>query len=309
MPINPSRRGYEPALRRFTKPVWVGLRLRMILYWLPGPVLQWIRYLLYYGRLLPLRHPRTMTERLLVKMARDRRPILTRTADRVTLRGFVDERIGSGHLPDLLAVLERPEEIRDLKLPAQYVAKATHGSQMVHIVRQDSPTERAAIIAKGTRWLRNHYWRRHGEWAYRDIPPRILVEAFLGAAGDPPPDDWKFYCIGGKVAVACIDIDRFSNHRRNFYDADGRQLDLALNHRYGPGELRPVPPTYGAMREAAERLAHGFDFLRVDLFDLPRGIIVGELTHYPAAGLLVFDPPDWNQRLGDLWGAAVGETR
>jgi hypothetical protein len=302
--IDPNRRGREPAIRRFTKPIWVGLRLRMLLWWLPGPLLQWIRYLLYYGKALPLGRPRTLTERLLVKMARDRRPLLTRTADRVAMRQYVEERVGPGHLPELLAVLARPEEVLALALPEQYVAKATHGSQMVHIVRHDGPSERALIAQKGRRWLRTEYWRRHGEWAYRDIPKRVIIEGFLGGPDDPPPDDWKFYCIGGSVAVSCIDFDRFVNHRRNFYDREGHQLDLALNHRYGPGDLRPVPPEYFPMREMAERLAEGFDFLRVDLFNLSTGIVVGELTHYPAAGLLVFDPPDWDRTLGDRWGAS-----
>jgi hypothetical protein len=59
------------------------------------------------------------------------------------------------------------------------------------------------------------------------------------------------------------------------------------------------------MRDLAERLAAGFDFIRVDLFNLPTGIVVGELTNYPAAGLLVFDRPEWDRTLGDLWGATV----
>lgn len=306
MAINPERLGREPGIRRFTKPIWVGLRLRMVLYWLPGPLLQWLRHLVYYGRVLPLKHPRTLTERLLVKMATDRRPILTRVADRVAMRGFVEERIGPDHLPELLAVLERPEEIRSLALPEQYVAKATHGSQMVHIVRHDSPAERESIAIQGARWLRNDYWKRHGEWAYRDVPKRVIIEGFLGAPDDPPPADWKFYCIGGRVTLAGIDIDRFTNHRRNFYDRDGRQLDLALNHRFGPGYEAPVPPEFGAMCALAEELSAGFDFLRVDLFNLPGRIVVGELTNYPAAGLLVFDPPEWDRRLGDLWGERMG---
>jgi hypothetical protein len=303
--IDPTRRGREPTLRRFTKPIWVGLRLRMLLFWLPGPLLQWIRYLVYYGRFLPLKHPRTMTERLLVKMARDRRPLLTQAADRVAMRDLVEARIGPGHLPELLAVLEDPEQVHTLTLPRQYVAKATHGSQMVHIVRHDSPQERATIAASGRKWLRTEYWRRHGEWAYRHVPKRIVIEGFLGGPDDAPPDDWKFYCINGKVAIACIDIDRFSNHRRNFYNPEGRQLDLALNHRYGPGDYQPVPSAFFTMLELAERLAAGFDFIRVDLFNLRTGIVVGELTNYPGAGLLVFDPPEWDRTLGDLWSATA----
>jgi hypothetical protein len=281
----------------------------MLLSWLPGPVLQWLRYLVYYGRLLPLRHPRTFTERLLVKMARDRNPLLTRTADRVAMRQWVTERLGPNHLPPLLAVVKRPVDLLDLPLPDCYVVKASHGSQMVAIVKRDSEAERHRVMHAAQRWLRVNYWRRHGEWGYKHIPKRLVVESFLGEPDDDPPPDWKWYCIGGKAAIVSLDYDRFINHHRGFYDAEGHQLDLVMDHRFEPGAPRPAPATFAAMREVAETLAHDFDFVRVDLYDRPEGILVGELTHAPLAGLPVFDPPEWDRRLGDLWGAALGETQ
>lgn len=290
-----------PAIRRLTRRPWVTWRLRMLFSWLlPGPLLQWLRYLIYFGKPLPLTHPQTFTERLLVKMGRDRDPTMTRTADRIAMREYVEERIGAGHLPALLAVIDDPKQVRTLDLPKRYVAKATHGSQMVHIVQHDSPAERETIVRKGKSWLRTCYWRRHGEWAYRGIPRRIIIENFLGSDKEPP-GDWKWYCFNGKAAIATFDFDRFTDHRRNVYDADGAQLDLALCHRFPQGDLRPVPENYQAMRQIAERLAEGFEFVRVDLYDLPEGIIVGELTHCPAAGLTMFNPPEWDQWLGERW--------
>ena len=58
------------------------------------------------------------------------------------------------------------------------------------------------------------------------------------------------------------------------------------------------------MIEVAERLGAGFDFVRVDLYDLPDGPRFGELTFTPGAGLDPFHPPEYDQRLGDLWAAA-----
>lgn len=307
-----SRRAPEPRIRRFTKPLWVNLRLRKLLSWLPGPALQWLRYFVYYGRSLPLHHPHTFTEHLLVKMAYDRSPAQTRTADRVAMREWVEERLGPGHLPSLLAVVERPEDLLTLSLPAMYVVKATHGSQMVAIVKRDSPDERRAIVHKARRWLRDAYWRRHGEWGYRDVRRRLVVEAFLGGENDEPPPDWKWYCIGGKAVLVSLDYDRFIRHHRGFYDPDGRQVDLVMDHRFEPGAPRPAPASFPAMRALAERLAQDFIFVRVDLYDRPEGILVGELTHSPLAGLPLFDPPRWDDYLGRLWDEAErqqGERR
>jgi hypothetical protein len=304
VPVEYNRPGHLPRLRRFTKPVWVTWRLRIALSWLPGPALQWLRSLVYFGRPLPLRHPRTFTERLLVKMGTDRSPLQTTTADRVAMRRFVEARLGPGYLPLQLAVLQDPDAIHALALPRAYVAKATHGSQMVHIVRDDSPAEREAIARKGKAWLAHDYWRRHGEWPYRHIPRRIVIEGYLGAPTEEPPADWKFYCFNGQVGLVSLDYDRFISRKRVFYDTEGRQLDLLLNYLHRTDERKPVPDRFNEMKRIAERLSAGFDFVRVDLFDLPDGIIVGELTHCASAGLFVWDPPAFDRELGDFWAAS-----
>ena len=99
---------------------------------------QWVRFLVIHRGMLPWRNPATFTERLFVKMARDRDPLLTRTADKAGLRGYVQDVLGDGHLPALYAVLERPEELLEATLPSRYVVKATHSSGHVVLVPSDS---------------------------------------------------------------------------------------------------------------------------------------------------------------------------
>jgi len=42
----------------------------------------------------------------------------------------------------------------------------------------------------------------------------------------------------------------------------------------------------------AEKLAAEFPYARIDLYEHQGRIYFGEITHYPGAGLGVFDPPD-----------------
>jgi hypothetical protein len=266
---------------------------------LPPFAYQWVRYLFWYRAVLPLRDPRTFTQHLFHKMARDRDPLLGRTSDKVSLRDYVLERLGPGHLPELYAVLRTPAELRNLRLPARYVVKATHGSGMTRIVLADSPEARAAIHAPAKRWLARRYWRKNGEWCYRGIVPRLVVEEFLdGGEGESPPD-WKWMCFGGRAALVQVDFARFAGHTRNFYDADGARLQLKLYYPQGPDI--PLPASFAAMRQIAERLAQPFDFVRVDLYSVGNRILVGELTHYPTGGNKSYDPPEWDARLGALW--------
>ena len=276
-------------------------RVRSVAALLPPTAFQWVRYLCWHGGVLPLTRPRTFTERLFLKMARDRNPLLRRTSDKLALRGWVEERLGPGYLPELYAALDSPDELASLPLPSRYVVKATHGSGMTGVVLVDSPDARAAVAAKARRWLAQPYWRKNGEWCYRGIVPRLVVEEFLDGGDASSPPDWKWLCFGGRAALVQVDFSRFSGHSRNFYRPDGTRVPLRLYYPQGPDI--PLPASFDRMRDLAERLAQGFDFVRVDLYTLGERLVVGELTHYPTGGNKSFDPPEWDRTLGELWPA------
>jgi hypothetical protein len=284
----------EPRTRRW----WRRLR-GLLVFLLPPLAYQWARYLFWYRGLLPLRRPQTFTQRLFHKMARDRDPLLRVTSDKVGLRDYVLERLGPGHLPELYAVLRTPAELHDLPLPERYVVKATHGSGMTRIVLADGPEARAATCVPARRWLARPYWRKNGEWGYREVPPRLVVEEFLDGGDGASPPDWKWMCFGGRAAQVPVDFARFSGHTRNHYDADGIRLPLRLHYPEGPDI--PLPASFAAMRQIAERLAQPFAFVRVDLYTVGDRILVGELSHYPTGGNKSYDPPEWDTRLGALW--------
>lgn len=285
-----------PARRRARK-LW--RRIRSVMAFLPPIAFQWVRHLIWHGSLLPVSAPRTYTHHLFLKMARDRNPLLQRTSDKLALRGYVEETLGEGYLPELYAVLESPEGLLELDLPSRYVVKATHGSGMNAIVVVDDPAKRAAIAERARRWLAYPYWRKNGEWGYRGIKPRLIVEEFLDQGDGEVPPDWKWLCFGGRAALVQVFFNRFAQETRNFYQPDGTPVDLSLYYPAGPAI--ELPPAFGAMRQVAERLARELDFVRVDLYSLGERVVVGEMTHYPTGGNKPFKPPEWDAKLGALW--------
>jgi hypothetical protein len=54
-----------------------------------------------FGRPPNLKNPTTFNEKVTYKILYDRRPILTRLADKLQARDYVAERIGQGHLTEL----------------------------------------------------------------------------------------------------------------------------------------------------------------------------------------------------------------
>jgi Ser/Thr protein kinase RdoA (MazF antagonist) len=55
------------------------------------------------------------------------------------------------------------------------------------------------------------------------------------------------------------------------------------------------------MIRAAERIAAGFDHLRVDFYDCGDRIHIGEVTVYPWSGLSRFNPDEADAMLGAYW--------
>jgi hypothetical protein len=56
------------------------------------------------------------------------------------------------------------------------------------------------------------------EYVYKDMTPRIIVEKYLADDSGKPPKDYKFFCFDGQVRLVQVDLDRFGEHKQNFYD-------------------------------------------------------------------------------------------
>ena len=144
-------------------------------------------------------------------------------------------------------------------------------------------------------WL-SHTYKRNSEWAYREVPPRLLVEEFL--AGGVPPD-YKFFVFHGRVRMIEVDLDRFTGHKRSLYTADWQRLPVQYGHP--AGDDVELPSALPEMIDVAEALGAATDFVRVDLYSLPGRVVCGELTNYPMAGRGWFDPREFDRELGAWW--------
>ncbi|HTZ07641.1 MAG TPA: ATP-grasp fold amidoligase family protein [Acidimicrobiales bacterium] len=253
-------------------------------------------------RAWPTPIPTTFEQKLLWKMVHDRRPLLTTFADKVAVREYVAERIGPEVLTELYAVVEDPGTLDPTALPREFVVKPNHGSSMVWIVADWGPdTPRVAentavvpgnqvttnrdsldwdqLVATCRRWLRTDYSDGSREWAYRNIPRKILVEELLGGASGIPAD-YKFFVCNGVARRVEVHVDRFDDHSVCFFDRDWSQVEADIDFPI-TDPPPPSPATLDAMLAMAEALGQDTDFVRVDLYDLAGRIVFGELTSYP----------------------------
>jgi hypothetical protein len=214
------------------------------------------------------------------------------------VRDFIAERVGTEYLPGIYGVFDDPDQIDFAALPSAFVLKANHGCGWNELVRDKSSVDWSELKALAGSWLRQRYDQMGGEWWYGAIRPKLLIEELLPNEDGKPPKDYRFYVFGGRVAMVQVEIDKFSNWRRNFYDPTWRRLPLSV--RYPQGEDVPPPRHFDAMLGLASRLGAQFEFVRVDLYDFADRIVIGELTHCPASGWVRFSEPAYDEWLGQL---------
>jgi hypothetical protein len=248
-------------------------------------------------------------------MLKDRRPLLTTFADKVAVREYVANVVGADCLTDSYAVAADPREIDRRALPREFVAKVSHGCGGMWIVTDtpgmaapDPDSKTVIATPEALDWARfetlfKEWLRRptdYVEWAYRKIPPRILVEELLSGPDGKVPNDYKIYVFNGRARLLHVDIDRFTEHRRRVYLPDWTPLDVAYIF---PSDPTPSPPpaSLSRMIEVAEALGAETDFVRVDLYDVDGRVVVGELTNYPGAGTGNFTPLAFEHELGSWW--------
>lgn len=249
--------------------------------------------------------PRRFAERLWHRMLHDRHPTLTLVSDKFRVRDYVAQKAGPGCLVPLLWSGDRPEDIPYDRLPGRFVLKTNHGCGFNILVPDRTRIDRADIAARLRRWLAVNYAEDTYlgiAWGYRNVRPVILVEEFLGD-GQIPPEDYKFYCFAGRAEIVTIHLDRYGEKKSIAVKRDFERLRFRPSFRQYDLDV-PKPPNFGAMVELAERLAEGFNFVRVDLYSVGGRIYFGELTPYPVgvSKFVSFDIRDVDRTLGEKWG-------
>jgi len=254
-----------------------------------------------FGHEPDLDNPQTFNEKIAYKILFDRRPLLTLVADKIRVRDYVKQRVGDACLTRLYQTCRTPQEIDWSALPRRFIVKASHGSGMTAIVHDKEEVDRGALFRTLEGWLHtNYYYACRREWAYRDITPTLMLEELLTDKRGHVPVDFKFFVFDGRATYLQIDLDRFSQHTRTLYNRDLQRLDVKFHYPTYEGQF-DFPANIAEMFELASRLASGFDFIRVDLYNVAGRIFFGELTNYPEEGRGVFDPPEYDAIFGAQW--------
>lgn len=252
------------------------------------------------GYKLNLDNPKSFNEKIQWLKLNYKNPLLTKCADKYTVREYVKEKIGEEYLIPLLGVWDNPDEIDFDSLPNQFVLKVNWGSGQNIIVKDKSKLNIIEAKEKLRNWMKsknNHYWMGL-EWCYKDIQPKIIIEEYMQQL-DGDLYDYKFLTYGGKVKNLFIVSDRFKNMHIDFYDREYKRLPFKRLYENSSSGI-PKSNNYEKMIELAEKLAENLPFTRVDFYSVEDKIYFGEMTFYPGNGMEPFEPREWDYKFGEM---------
>lgn len=257
-----------------------------------------LTYAFRHRRLPDLDAAPRFTEMVQRRKLFDRDPRQTVLMDKIAAKALAEAELGREWVTPTLWSGSNLPDMPPFRTPA--MIKARHGCNQYRALRSAPDQAEWRALAKLTaRWVARPYGGWLDEWAYEDVPLGLLAEPLLGNGHDLPVD-YKIYVFGGKATHVQVHLGRAKHHRWVLHDRDFRQLVPVKNAPSAPRSL-------GAMLDAAETLAAGHEFLRVDFYEIDGRPLFGEFCLYPGSGLDPFNA-DWiDLELGSLWHAARRE--
>jgi len=259
--------------------------------------------LLYYRafRKWPdLKHPKTFNEKIAWRKLYQRNPQFSLFSDKIAVKAEIARLTGEQGIIETLWTGAAPEAIPFDDLAPPYVVKVNHSTGGILFVRTPQDVKQEMIVSSMRRQLRLSHGRRLREWGYLGIQPRVLIERMVETPSGDLPEDYKFFVYHGRVHFIQFDCDRPRGLKLNFYDRAWNLLPAKLRYPRTSAPI-PRPANLAQMIEMAEKIGAQFDFVRVDLYSSPQGILFGEVTFYPNAGLEPFTPAEWDMTFGEPW--------
>ena len=256
-------------------PSWARMRVALFYRW-------------RHGRWPDLDAPVRFTEWVQWRKLNDRCHSLALLTDKAHSKAIAEARLGSARTIPTLWLGEALPEVAPWSMP--FIVKSNHGCGQFVVVRTNADYAKAKAAAP--RWLKRAYGGLLDEWHYGAARRLVLVEPYIGGA--MLPMDYKVYVFGGRAALVQVHAGRGVNHRWTQFDRDWTALsDDPIDAR--------KPDCLAEMLAAAEAMAGGDDFLRVDFYCENDALKFGEYCLYPGSGLDPFTPDLLDLKLGALW--------
>lgn len=249
---------------------------------------------------LNLEHPESFNEKIQWMKLYDRNPLYTMLVDKLKVKEWVAEKIGTEHVIPTLAVYDDVEDIKLEDLPDRFVLKCNHDSGGVVICKDKSKIDFGDAKMKLKKSFGHNFYWDYREWAYKDVERKIFAEQFLeDAAMDDDLPDYKVFVFGGVPKLIQVDFDRFKNHKRNLYDTDWNYVDARILYPNDPNRVFDRPKALDELLSLSAKLGENLPQVRTDFYLIGNKVYFGEMTFYHGGGYEKFEPKSLGLKMGE----------
>lgn len=260
-------------------------------------------YYYHLHRFPNLKNPQRFTEWIQWYKLNYRNDVMHQCVDKYEVRNYVKSKGCASYLNELYFICEDARTIDFAAIPNQFVIKTTDGGNgdNVFVCRDKSKIDIDSVIKNVNGWRNRQLGSTSGEWAYSgNYKSRVIVEKYLEDPHslDGSIDDYKLLCFHGKFRYLWIDKNRFSNHKRGFWDENLNFMAGVKSDHPTFDEPPKLPDNLPEMISVAEKLSADFPFARVDFYDIDGRITFGEITFYPWSGYVKYTPDSFDYELG-----------
>src|SRR5690606_37814815 len=260
-----------------------------------------------FNKELNLENPKTLNEKINWLKLNDRTSLHTICADKLKVRDYVSEKIGNQFLIQLVFKSYDINNLVSENFPEKpFIIKANHDSSGGVIIKDKNQVDWLKLKKKFQKLLNRNYYYIGKEWQYKNIKAGIIAEKLLINENGEVPFDYKLHCFNGKVEVIHVDIDRYTDHKRNCYDTNWELLPFTWSMWKNGKPLWPNGRKISRhenlkeMIVLAEKLSQPFSYVRIDLYEFEAQVFFGEITFHHGSGLETIYPESWDLRLGEL---------
>lgn len=265
-----------------------------------------MQYFIRTGCRLKLDSPVVFNEKVQWLKVHYRDPVLKKCVDKWEARDYVERKGLKNLLIPAWGPYSTVSEIDRSNLPDSFIMKLTNGSGFNLICPDKSRFDWAKAENKFKKWVRVNFYAARREWAYKDVPNRIMCEALLSSDDGGLPSDIRVFCFSGEPKFIAVDLDsvvngiKTSSYYRHIYDVEWNPMEATIGYPKKSGFEIERPKNLPEILKTARILAEGFPCVRVDLYNVNEKIYFGELTFYHASGYQKFSPEEFGTYVGQL---------
>lgn len=267
-----------------------------------------MRYFLRFKKLLNLKNPQTLNEKILYLSLRTDTNLWSELSDKYAVRNFVKSKIGEDRLITLYGVWDDATSIDFDSLPDSFVLKTNHGCGEIIIVEDKKELDTKKVIEYFNKEIRKPYGEVEGCKHYTRIKPLIIAEKLL--RNDPSLEafsntiiDYKCWCFNGKCKYIYTCLNRKGHKLESLiYDTEWNshpEYQIFSENNSRAKEI-PKPENLKDIINAAESLASDFPVVRIDLYSIQGKIYFGEMTFTSLGGMMNYFTPDFLEKTGAM---------